>query len=151
MQPPPAVARGRRCLQNGGMAPSNTLLALAALIASFASFSTLAGNAPAEEECKPSGSAMCMQRILVDKHDAEDAKLNAAYKQAMGRLSADEQGKLRTAQRAWIKQRDKTCADRIKKEWGGQCNTTWCLNAETQCMTEQTTKRAGELVRLGTK
>ncbi|MDD0975227.1 lysozyme inhibitor LprI family protein [Pseudomonas fontis] len=40
----------------------------------------------------------------------EDARLNQAYKKAMAGLEADSQGRLRDAQRLWVKYRDSNCS-----------------------------------------
>lgn len=41
--------------------------------------------------------------------DAQDARLNAAYREAMARLDPAGQTGLRNEERAWIRQRDEGC------------------------------------------
>lgn len=48
----------------------------------------------------------------------QDAALNAAYRDALTRLNPRQQGKLRTAQRAWLAFRDADCAAHYDEDWG---------------------------------
>jgi uncharacterized protein YecT (DUF1311 family) len=48
----------------------------------------------------------------------QDAALNAAYRDALTRLNPRQQGKLRTAQRAWLAFRDADCAAHHDEDWG---------------------------------
>jgi len=73
----------------------------------------------------------------------QDTRLNAAYKQAMAGLEAPQQGKLRDAQRAWIKYRDANCA----LYFGLTGGTIDQLNG-AGCMLEMTKARADELSKL---
>jgi uncharacterized protein YecT (DUF1311 family) len=105
----------------------------------------------AAQECEPVGSALCAQSRLETSYARADAELNAEYKRAIARLPKAKRMELRAAQRAWILERDSSCLAQAKREWGDQCNTTWCVNAERQCQTEQTESRTEQLRKEGGK
>jgi uncharacterized protein YecT (DUF1311 family) len=105
----------------------------------------------AAQECQPAGSALCAQRRVEASYARANAELNAEYKRVITRLPKAKRAELRTAQRAWILERDSSCLEQAKREWGGQCNTTWCVNAERQCQTEQTERRTEQLHKEGDK
>lgn len=73
----------------------------------------------------------------------QDTRLNVAYKKAMAGLEAQQQGKLRDAQRAWIKYRDANCGLYFSLTGG----TIDQLNG-AGCMLEMTKARADELNKL---
>ncbi|MBX3583923.1 MAG: DUF1311 domain-containing protein [Rhizobiaceae bacterium] len=65
------------------------------------------------QECAPSDETqMCLNVRAEEAHKAEDAKLNKAYHEIMGRLADSHEDKalLQAAQRAWIAFRDAECA-----------------------------------------
>jgi len=53
-------------------------------------------------------STQGMLRCLEEGYTRWDAELNRVYKELMSRLAPEEQGTLREAQKAWLKQRDET-------------------------------------------
>lgn len=63
-------------------------------------------TAPGQRKCETSDEPLACE---TEDYEAADAALNAAYKQVMGRLSAEGKTRLRADQRAWIKQRDDDC------------------------------------------
>lgn len=73
----------------------------------------------------------------------EDARLNQAYKQAMASLEPAQQGKLRDAQRLWLKYRDANCALYYTLTGG----TMDILNGGA-CTLDMTKARADELAGL---
>ncbi|MEG1042572.1 MAG: lysozyme inhibitor LprI family protein [Pseudomonas sp.] len=73
----------------------------------------------------------------------QDTRLNAAYKSAMAGLEAEQQGKLRDAQRQWIKYRDANC----KLYYSLTGGTIDQLNG-AGCVLEMTKARADELLKL---
>lgn len=105
----------------------------------------------AAQECEPASSALCAQSRLEASYARADAELNAEYKRVITRLPKAKRADLRAAQRAWILERDSSCLAQAEREWGGQCNTTWCVNAERQCQTEQTERRTEQLRKEGSK
>ena len=99
-----------------------------------------AAKAPANayEKCINDAAGVIPDMIDCSAAEAkrQDARLNAAYKVAMGK--APNKDDLRNRQRAWIKERDKTCE--IDND-GGQAAV---LNSY-ECVTAKTSQRAGEL------
>jgi len=89
-------------------------------------------------------STTSMVECIGAEHEAQDAKLNAAYKTLMGTLSADRRKQLRTAQRAWIAYRDANCEFYFDPEGGSIAR----LQAN-DCMLSMTARRAVELDRFG--
>ncbi|MNJ08483.1 hypothetical protein D3C77_25950 [compost metagenome] len=73
----------------------------------------------------------------------QDTRLNAAYKAAMAGLEAEQQGKLREAQRQWIKYRDANCGLYFSLTGG----TIDQLNG-AGCVLNMTKARADELQNL---
>ena len=73
----------------------------------------------------------------------QDARLNQGYKAAMAGLEPAQQGKLRDAQRAWIKYRDTNCAMYYTLTGG----TIDLLNGAA-CTLSMTKARADELATL---
>ncbi|MCX6564158.1 MAG: DUF1311 domain-containing protein, partial [Candidatus Aminicenantes bacterium] len=53
-------------------------------------------------------STQGMLRCLEEGYTRWDAELNRVYKELINRLTPEEQGTLREAQKAWLKQRDET-------------------------------------------
>lgn len=89
-------------------------------------------------------STTSMVECIGMEHDAQDAKLNTAYKTLMDSLSPDRRKQLRGAQRAWIAYRDANCEFYFDPDGG----TIARLQAN-QCMLNMTAQRAAELERFG--
>lgn len=75
-----------------------------------------------------------------DELEAQDARLNAAYKAAIS--STDDKDALRSAQRLWVKQRDEECALEKYDQLASGMNA---MIAATDCLAMVTTVRADEL------
>lgn len=76
---------------------------------------------PAFQQCldRPEGqSTHGMIACVRNELETQDAALNAAYRDALTRLNQRQQGKLRTAQRAWLAFRDADCAAHHDEDWG---------------------------------
>lgn len=99
---------------------------------------------PAYDACMSSGEAaqgvtVAMADCTSAEIEAQDAKLNVAYQQAMRGLEEGPRQKLREAQRAWIKFRDTKCASEANS--GG---TMDILNSGS-CILDATVRRTIEL------
>lgn len=99
---------------------------------------------PAYDACMSSGEAaqgvtVAMADCTSAEIEVQDAKLNAAYQQAMRGLEEAPRQKLREAQRAWIKFRDTKCASEANS--GG---TMDILNSGG-CILDATVRRTIEL------
>ena len=76
----------------------------------------------------------------------QDARLNRAYADAMGRMTTqDQKDNLRAAQRAWIAYRDADCLSRASPEWGSLSRVD-----AANCRLEHTYRRADDLQDYGT-
>lgn len=89
------------------------------------------------------GVTVAMADCTSAEIDVQDAKLNAAYQQAMRGLEEGPRQKLREAQRAWIKFRDTKCASEANS--GG---TVDILNSGG-CILDATVRRTIELEAMG--
>jgi uncharacterized protein YecT (DUF1311 family) len=103
---------------------------------------------PAYDACMSSGEAaegvtVAMADCTSAEIEVQDAKLNAAYQQAMRGLEEGPRQKLREAQRAWIKFRDTKCASEANS--GG---TMDILNSGG-CILDATVRRTIELEAMG--
>lgn len=103
---------------------------------------------PAYDACMSSGEAaqgvtVAMADCTSAEIEVQDAKLNAAYQQAMRGLEEAPRQKLREAQRAWIKFRDTKCASEANS--GG---TMDILNSGG-CILDATVRRTIELEAMG--
>jgi len=85
------------------------------------------------------GVTIAMADCTSAEIEVQDARLNAAYQQAMRGLEDGPRQKLREAQRAWIKFRDSKCAS--ESQSGG---TMDILNGGG-CVLEATVRRTIEL------
>jgi uncharacterized protein YecT (DUF1311 family) len=94
-------------------------------------------------ECDPSDETqMGLNMCAAAKFNAEDARLNTAYREIMKRLTDDAAGRqaLQKAQRAWIGFRDAECAFSTAGTEGGSIHpmmVSQCLAAFTAARTEQ--------------
>lgn len=72
------------------------------------------------EECidKSNGVTSSMMDCSGNEIDNQDDQLNEYYKKLIAELNKKEKNELRSAQRSWIRDRDRTC-DKISDEEGG--------------------------------
>lgn len=92
--------------------------------------------------CSAAAAQVLPQDIAATEFAAADKRLNTNYKAAMERLDAAKKATLRTAQRAWIKERDAKCAPDPDEGIGP--GSMGELNAKG-CATAMTSARAAEL------
>lgn len=88
------------------------------------------------------GVTAAMAACVNTELDRQDARLNTAYKTAMARLSPQARLDLRTAQRAWIKARDRSCQENLT---GGTIDVI----EVPSCHLNMTAVRSVELERMG--
>ena len=102
-------------------------------------FVSLAYSAHAQTEgftCKPDGNQQELNKCQEDRYDANDKKLNVAYKEKMAALDAPAQQKLLTEQRHWLSTLKPHCKKAANDEAEG--GSMWpmlylgCLADETQ-------------------
>lgn len=84
------------------------------------------------------GVTLALNNCIGVEHAFQDKRLNAAYQQLRKSLPKAERLRLRDEERAWIAQRDKTCAPEAD---GG---TASLLDAN-QCQLDETAARAAAL------
>jgi len=127
---------------------------LAAVFAASAVLPGLASAAPAKDPVEarytpgyqrcldaPEGqSTMGMIECADGELKIQDARLNAAYRKAMGALNPRQKVKLQAAQRAWVAFRDAECASFEDEDWG----TISRINA-ADCVLTMTVKRTIDL------
>lgn len=90
-------------------------------------------------DCGKAQTTAALDACYGAAHKAADAALNARYGALMARLAADDQARLREAQRAWIAFRDKQCAF----ETAPYSTGTIYSMLVTICLTELTQARTG--------
>ena len=90
------------------------------------------------EGASTAGMIACIEAEL----KVQDAGLNAAYKSAMAKLTADQKTGLQAAQRAWVPFRDADCGSLYHPDWG----TLSRVNAAS-CVLDRTIERTIELER----
>ncbi|MET3667949.1 lysozyme inhibitor LprI family protein [Caulobacter sp. 1776] len=99
---------------------------------------------PAYDRClaAPSGqSTMGMIECIGIEFEAQDARLNRAYRTAMKRMELPRQkAALQKAQRAWIAFRDADCASLYDQDWG-----TISRVEAANCRLDRTARRADAL------
>lgn len=83
------------------------------------------------------GATAAMRECSGAEMERQDARLNQAYRMTMQRLPKARQAKLRTAQRAWIRQRDRTCTREALPFHGG----TMAPLTHGQCALRETIAR----------
>lgn len=95
---------------------------------------------PAYYDCVKAsrGVTLALNNCIGSEHDFQDKRLNAAYQRLRTSLSPEKRTSLRNDERAWISQRDKTCAP------DGSGGTASMLDSN-QCQLDQTAARAAEL------
>ncbi len=104
----------------------------------------LLATAPAAwaEDCDRNDDSQSMMNICANvDYQAADAKLNAAYKELVGRNDQASNKLLQTAQRAWIAFRDAECAYTTADSEGGSIHPM----EVSQCLTELTDERTKQL------
>ena len=100
-----------------------------------------AGSAAQGQECDRSDDSQSMMTICAGAdYQAADAKLNAAYKDLVGRNDDNTNKLLQTAQRAWIAFRDADCASLYDQDWG-----TISRVEAASCRLDLTARRADAL------
>lgn len=113
---------------------------LAALLTLFA----LAPLAHAAEvDCKNANTQTDMNICATQDFKHSDTLLNQAYKLKMSQLNADQQKKLKVAQRSWIAFRDSDCDFQSSGVEGGSVQPmvyAQCLQAKTEQRTAELTK-----------
>lgn len=85
------------------------------------------------------GVTVAMSDCISAEIDAQDAMLNSTYQLTMRGLEEGQRGKLRDAQRAWIKFRDSKCAP--ESQSGG----TMDILTGGSCVLDATVRRTMEL------
>ncbi|UCI08623.1 lysozyme inhibitor LprI family protein [Mesorhizobium sp. B1-1-8] len=94
------------------------------------------------EDCDRNDDSQSMMNICADADfQAADARLNAAYKELVGRNDVKSNKLLQTAQRAWIAFRDAECAYSTAGSEGGSIHPMEL----SQCLTELTNARTKQL------
>ena len=104
----------------------------------------LLGTAPAAwgQECDRSDDSQSMMNICANADfQTADAKLNAAYKDLVGRNDEKANKLLQTAQRAWIAFRDAECAYSTAGSEGGSIHPM----EVSECLTKLTNERIKQL------
>jgi len=94
------------------------------------------------QECDRNDDSQSMMSICAGvDYQAADAKLNAAYKDLVGRNNEKANKLLQTSQRAWIAFRDAECAYSTADSQGGSVHPM----EVSQCLTELTNERTKQL------
>jgi len=94
------------------------------------------------QECDRNDDSQSMMTICAGvDYQAADAKLNAAYKDLVGRNDEKANQLLQAAQRAWITFRDAECAYSAADSEGGSIHPMEI----SQCLTEVTNERTKQL------
>ncbi|SFO48723.1 Uncharacterized conserved protein YecT, DUF1311 family [Mesorhizobium sp. NFR06] len=94
------------------------------------------------EDCDRNDDSQSMMNICADAdYQAADAKLNAAYKDLVGRNDQASNKLLQTAQRAWIAFRDAECAYSTADSDGGSIHPM----EVSQCLMRLTDARIKQL------
>lgn len=117
----------------------------AVMLASWASAAGAQDDAPdtpAYAACLEgaAGVTVLIRECISEEHARQDALLNEAYRQLIGRLDSEARSDLRDAQRTWIAFRDAECAWRASGETG----TMGPLIVDS-CQLGLTTERAARL------
>src|SRR5882724_4164682 len=106
---------------------------------------SIAFRAHAGECDDPKSSEQIAQCLGKDLRDS-DEKINSSYKELISTLNESDKANLRTAQRAWIKDRDSTCQLNTKEsnreKWYDALLKDY---AKTVCVTRYTRQRTKEL------
>ena len=123
------------------------LLATCFLLAANAAF---AQSAPVykTQDCNKAVTQMDLNQCAGANYQSADDTLNALYKQVMLWLP-DQAAKdrLRDSERAWIKHRDKVCADEVGPQADG--GSIWLMEM-SNCLEKQTALRLRVLQKMNT-
>lgn len=92
-------------------------------------------------DCKNATTQSDMNICANQDFKRSDALLNQAYKQKMSQLNADQQKKLKVAQRNWITFRDSDCDLQSSGVAGGSVQPM----VYAQCLQSKTEQRTAEL------
>jgi uncharacterized protein YecT (DUF1311 family) len=107
--------------------------------------SLAAGGAHAGECDDPKSSEQIAQCLGMELRES-DARINASYKELMGKLGDSDKTDLRQAQRAWIRERDSVCQldtrESNRERWYQALLKDY---AKTVCITRYTRRRTAEL------
>jgi uncharacterized protein YecT (DUF1311 family) len=87
---------------------------------------------------KSEGVTIAINNCIGTEYDFQDARLNTAYKALRATMSAEQRNALRDEERAWISDRDKTCAPPAD---GGTAD----MLGANECRMTRTAFRAAEL------
>lgn len=109
-----------------------TLIASILMISSFSVFA---------QDCTDMTSTYDVRLCLSNELEKADADLNKQYKLCMNKLDKVAQGKLKTAQKAWISFRDAECEYQADEMRGGTYEVVIALG----CHVSETKERAEEL------
>lgn len=106
----------------------------------------LADDAPAYTRCMDAAGGVTSHMLdcIAAELGAQDVRLNRSYRAAMGALGADQQTRLRDAQRLWIQYRDANCT-LLGSLTGGSIDR---INGAA-CLLGMTQERADELAQIG--
>ncbi|WP_028695968.1 lysozyme inhibitor LprI family protein [Pseudomonas cremoricolorata] len=120
------------------------------LVTSALAAALMLSNAQAAEgskaytQCMDKASSTSLMSTCIQSESArQDARLNQAYKQLMGKLAAPKQKTLREVQRNWITYRDSNCTF-----WGRLNDGTISQLDGAMCIKDMTESRAHELERM---
>jgi uncharacterized protein YecT (DUF1311 family) len=86
------------------------------------------------------GVTVSMRQCIADELHLQDLRLNRYYKRVMSRLTGEQKGRLREAQRLWIRYRDANCGF-----YGGLTGGSMDIILAGDCTLEMTANRATEL------
>ena len=123
---------------------TKTHFAFSVLLLAF-THPTLSGEAQLSQQystCmnQPDSTTVSMIDCMAAETKQQDARLNKAYKELMGTLSAERKKDLRTAQRLWIKYRDANCSFYYDPNGGSMARIS-----ANDCIMNSTAERAKEL------
>ncbi|WP_304170736.1 lysozyme inhibitor LprI family protein [Phenylobacterium aquaticum] len=121
------------------------ILAVSILMASALTVPAVAGEPTRSaqfEECSnaPNSTTYSLRECYGAELKRQDARLNAAYAEALSTIDSAGKLKLRAAQRAWITFRDADC-QAVFASYGG----TMAPMMEDQCQLDRTSQRADDL------
>ena len=112
------------------------------VLATLAALLTITSwEATDEVACKPDGDTQQMTACERDQYRRLDARLNAAYKRTMARLSPEDRDALRAQQREWVRLRDPQCRQAVSQSEGGSIHGMELLG----CLGHETSKRTREI------
>ncbi|MDZ5603313.1 lysozyme inhibitor LprI family protein [Pseudomonas sp. RP23018S] len=118
-----------------------SLIGTGAVLLLAVSCAHAADDSPAYTQCMDTASSTSLMSTCIQTEtQAQDARLNQAYKQLMGKLDAQQKKGLREIQRSWMAYRDANCSFH-----GSLDNGTLSRVNATMCVKDLTRDRAAEL------